>query len=83
MTRPLIDRLRAMARHEHDDLSIGDEAADEIEHLRAMDKTWRAGHDRYETARRMSPRQWADAWNLNISTGKGIDEIVDDLRPFR
>ena len=29
----LIMRLRAMARHEHDDLSIGDEAADRIEQL--------------------------------------------------
>ena len=41
-----------------------------------------AGHARYETARRMNPRQWADAWKLNISTGKPFDEIVDDLRPF-
>jgi hypothetical protein len=40
------------------------------------------GHDRYETARRMNPRQWADAWALSISTGKGFDGIVDDLRPF-
>lgn len=31
----LISRLRAMSRHEHDDLTIGDEAADEIERLRA------------------------------------------------
>ena len=41
-----------------------------------------AGYERYETARRMNPRQWADAWKLNISTGKPFDEIVDDLRPF-
>ena len=31
----LISRLRALSRHEHDDLTIGDEAADEIERLRA------------------------------------------------
>lgn len=31
----LVRRLREMARYEHDDLSIGDEAADEIERLRA------------------------------------------------
>ena len=31
--RDLIRRLRAMSRHEHDDLSIGDEAADAIEEL--------------------------------------------------
>lgn len=30
----LIPRLRALARAEHDDLSVGDEAADEIERLR-------------------------------------------------
>jgi hypothetical protein len=30
----LIERLRALSRHEHDDLSIGSEAADEIERLR-------------------------------------------------
>ena len=48
---------------------------DEIERLRA-------GHDRYETARRMNPQQWADAWKLNLSTGKPFDEIIDNLRPF-
>lgn len=31
----LIKRLRALSAHQHDDLSIGDEAADEIETLRA------------------------------------------------
>ena len=31
----LISRLRALSRHEHDDLTIGDEAADEIERLTA------------------------------------------------
>jgi len=42
----------------------------------------RLGYERYETARRMNPQQWADAWKLNISTGKAFDEIIDDLRPF-
>ena len=42
----------------------------------------RIGFERYEAARRMNPHQWADAWKLNISTGKGFDEIVDDMRPF-
>jgi len=37
----LPQRLRALARHEHDDLSIGDEAADEIERLQAELATWR------------------------------------------
>lgn len=40
------------------------------------------GHDRYETARRMNPQQWADAWKLNISTGKPFDEIIDERRPL-
>lgn len=31
----LIERLRKLAQHEHDDLSIGAEAADEIENLRS------------------------------------------------
>jgi hypothetical protein len=31
----LVDRLRALSRYEHDDASIGDEAADEIEKLTA------------------------------------------------
>ena len=42
----------------------------------------RLAAQRYETARRMSPRQWADAWKLNISTGKPFDEIIDHMRPF-
>lgn len=31
----LIARLRGLSRYEHDDRSIGDEAADAIEHLQA------------------------------------------------
>lgn len=31
----LVMRLRAMARHEHDDLSVADEAADMIEAMQA------------------------------------------------
>jgi hypothetical protein len=42
----------------------------------------RIGHARYEAARRMNPRQWADAWHLNLTTGKPFDEIIDDLMPF-
>ena len=37
---------------------------------------------RYAIARRMSPQQWADAWELNHRTGKPFDEIIDDLAPF-
>lgn len=32
----LVKRLRALARCQHDDLSIGDEAADEITSLRSL-----------------------------------------------
>jgi len=37
----LIERLRSMSRYEHDDLSIGDEAADAIERLRSENKIMR------------------------------------------
>lgn len=39
------------------------------------------GNRRYEVARRMNPRQWADAWHLSTRTGKPFDTIVDELRP--
>lgn len=42
----------------------------------------RIARDRYEVARRLNPRQWADAWKLNLSSGKPFDEIIDELRPF-
>lgn len=35
MTDDLVSRLRALARAVHDDHSVADDAADEIEHLRA------------------------------------------------
>lgn len=42
----------------------------------------RKGFNRYETARRMNPRAWAAAWELNIKTGKPFDQIIDEMRPF-
>lgn len=42
----------------------------------------RIGARRYETARRMDPRMWADACKLNLFTGKHFDEIIDELQPF-
>ena len=56
--------------------------ATELAELRAQVEQYRQGHERYETARRMNPQQWKDAWKLNVSTGKPFDEIIDDLRPF-
>ena len=65
------------------DLTMALEAAEsEVRALRCEVVRLGAGHDRYETARRMNPQQWADAWKLNISTGKPFDEIIDNLRPF-
>jgi len=42
----------------------------------------RLAAERYDTARLMSPRQWAAAWEINTSTGKPFDEIIDNMRPF-
>ena len=53
-----------------------------IDQLEQMLERASVGHKRYETARRMNPRQWADAWKLNTTTGKHFDEIIDDMRPF-
>jgi hypothetical protein len=50
-------------------------AADELERLGI-------GNDRYETARLLSPRAWQEAWQLNVSTGKRFDEIIDELKSF-
>lgn len=50
-------------------------SADELERLAI-------GNDRYETARLLNPLAWQDAWQLNISTGKKFDEIIDELKPL-
>lgn len=50
-------------------------AAQEIESLAR-------GNDRYETARLLNPRAWQEAWQLNVSSGKPFDEIIDELKPF-
>ena len=42
----------------------------------------RRAAQRYETARRMNPIQWAAAWEVNMKTGKPFDEIIDNMRPF-
>ena len=65
--------------------SSANESSHEL-YCRCMDaaaeiKRLRLAAERYETARRMNPRQWADAWKLNTTTGKPFDEIIDDLRP--
>lgn len=40
------------------------------------------GARRYETARRMAPNAWRNAWRLNLSSLKPFDQIIDELRPF-
>ena len=80
MSEDLITRLKALSEQIGDPAPLMPratvlEAIAEIERLRI-------GHERYETARRMNPQQWAEAWRLNISTGKKFDEIVDNMRPF-
>lgn len=72
---------RALACCQSDQAAL-DEAQIELATLLQQCETWRIGHERYETARRLNPQQWADAWRLNISTGKPFDAIIDDLRPF-
>ena len=39
-------------------------------------------HNRYETARRLTPQQWAAIYDLNLKTGYRFDEIIDNMRPF-
>jgi len=55
--------------------------ANKLASLYCVNGALRTGDERYETARRMNPRQWADAWKLNTTTGKPFDEIIDDMRP--
>jgi hypothetical protein len=38
--------------------------------------------ERYEIVRRMNPKQFADAWELNVRLGKPFDDIISDLKPF-
>ena len=37
------------------------------------------GNERYEKVRRLTPRDFYQAWKLNISTGKPFDDIIDDF----
>lgn len=83
----LIANLRALARHKHDDLTVADEAADEIERLRAaLSGLPRAiGHMRegsLEITPGADPRSWGDGYTtaqqmaLNI-----VNAIVEQRTP--
>ena len=37
---------------------------------------------RYETIRKLSAKQFANLYKLNISTSKPFDQLVDELAPF-
>lgn len=41
----------------------------------------RKAHERYETVRRLNPRQFSDTWRVSITSGKPFDELVDDMMP--
>ncbi len=34
---------------------------------------------RYETARRLNPKQWTAAWHKSLTTWKPFDDIIDDI----
>lgn len=60
------------ARLDLDDVAAGHPFA--LEELAAL----RLAHRRYEIARRMNPRQWAEAWSRNLDGRQPFDEIIDE-----
>lgn len=63
------------------ELDIDDVAAQSPKAMRELTEL-RQGFERYEVARRMNPQAWQAAWQLNVTTGKPFDEIIDQLMPF-
>ena len=53
----------------------------DVKRLRAENERLSVGNRRYEIARRLDPRQWAAAFELNIKTGKAFDQIIDEMGP--
>ena len=62
---------------------VGIEATPEYRKILSLLEQGQKAIDRYELIRRLSPREFSDIYQLNISTGKPFDEIVDNLLPFR
>ena len=52
---------------------------DKIKSLETENEALRQDAERYQIARKMNPLQWADAYQLNIQTGKPFDEIIDAM----
>lgn len=48
----------------------------------ALQREIRKSLVRYDVVRHMNVSQLRDAWQLNISTGKPFDQIIDELAPF-
>ena len=61
---------------------LNDEMCSENEQLRAKVAALEDDAARWQIARKLSPQTWANAWGLNLSTGKPFDQIIDDLAPF-
>lgn len=80
-TDDLLQRLRSLSRCEHSDLSIGDEAADEIERLRAQVTKLRAlAADAYQAAGAHDwPVEWLDALSAAASA---LPFSIDGLLPM-
>lgn len=50
-----------------------------VQELQAEVEKYRTGYVRYETARRLNPRQWKVLWEHNLRTGEGFDQLIDQL----
>lgn len=76
----LTDRARALSRHEHDDASIGDECADEIERLTAERDALREDAERYRLLRR--GQQWSVVDGIGDTLrAEQLDAAIDAARP--
>lgn len=91
MHNDLIRRLRWEQKPgaESETTVLMSEAADALEAMQADAVLWRTRGEamqadalRYNTVRRMNAQAFAEAYKLNIATGKPFDEIIDNLQPF-
>ena len=83
----LVQRLHSLSHHEHDDLSIGNEAADAIERLTAERDALQADAARYRWLRDMDEdpicslaAMWTDCKGSALSISKRVDAAVDAAR---